>query len=181
MKKALSLLVFSMLLIFCKVGHSQTSSEYLMKAAFIERFTRFTTWPNSNGFSDNSRPFIISVLGDNPFDGVLIRVFLDHKVKNKNVELRYLSDINQIKDCSILFITSKMSPKISQIIRKTQNKPILTISDTPGFCEAGVLVNFFLLNNKLRFEVNQTKASNSTLKLSHLILQHAKIIEPKQK
>jgi hypothetical protein len=47
--------------------HAQTD-EYLLKAGFLERFTRFIEWPGETNIADNTKPFVISVIGENPFD-----------------------------------------------------------------------------------------------------------------
>ena len=73
-------------------------SEYQIKAIFLERFTRFIEWPNSSGISDTSTSFIIAVIGDNPFGSILEQTYAKQKIRNKKVEIRYISTPDNIAD-----------------------------------------------------------------------------------
>ena len=56
--------------------------------------------------------------------------------------------------------------------------PILTVGETPRFIEQGGIVNFFLENGKVRFEINRSAAERSGLRISSRLLQLAKIVDP---
>ena len=44
------------------------TTEYKLKAVFLEGFTRFVEWPDPGfEFSDTTNIFIITVIGENPF------------------------------------------------------------------------------------------------------------------
>ncbi|MCD4695436.1 MAG: YfiR family protein, partial [Bacteroidales bacterium] len=63
---------------------SQTE-EYTIKAVFMERFTRFTEWPAESAINDTTKPFVISVIGKNPFGNLLEETYSSQKILNKNV------------------------------------------------------------------------------------------------
>lgn len=155
--------------------HAQTD-EYLMKAGFLERFTRFIEWPVETNIADSSKPFVISVIGRNPFDEKLDQFFETTKIKNRKVEIRYISELEEIQDSHILFITKSKEKQLSGILSLTQGKPILTVSDTNGFGKKGVRINFFVEQNKIRFEINKDAIQKSGLQISYLLLNVAKII-----
>ncbi|MGH8022009.1 MAG: YfiR family protein, partial [Limisphaerales bacterium] len=46
------------------------SREYPLKAVFILNFARFTDWP-TNAFASRTAPFVIGILGDNPFGSLM--------------------------------------------------------------------------------------------------------------
>jgi hypothetical protein len=150
--------------------------EYMMKAGFIERFTRFIDWPSETTMADSTKPFIISVIGKNPFDEKLDQFFHTTKIKNRQVHIRYISELDEIQDSHVLFIAQSEQKQLSDIISQVQEKPILTISDTNGFGEKGVLINFFIEQDKIRFEINKNAVQKSGLQVSYLLLNVAKII-----
>ncbi len=166
-------------LLICLVGngiiHAQTD-EYLLKAGFLEKFTRFIEWPGETNIADNTKPFVISVIGENPFDKKLDQIFETTKIKNRKVEIRYISELEEIQDSHILFITKSKEKQLSGILSLTQGKPVLTVSDTDGFGEKGVRINFFIEQNKIRFEINKDAIQKSGLQISYLLLNIAKII-----
>jgi hypothetical protein len=53
---------------------------------------------------------------------------------------------------------------------------ILTIGDTKGFGESGVMINFLTKENKVRFEINLAAARRAGLKISSKLLSLATIV-----
>jgi len=153
-------------------------SEYTIKAAFLERFTRFIEWPEESAIVDTSKPFILGVIGENPFGAILEEIYSTQKIRNKKVEIRYISDTNEIPECHLLFISKSEEKALSKILSFAKEKPILTISDTKGFAEKGVLINFSFSENKIRFEINESAVRDSGLSISYLLLRVAKIVNP---
>jgi hypothetical protein len=161
------------------VAHNQKeASEYVAKAAFLERFTRFTEWPPKSQMSDTSKPFVISVIGEDPFGSVLRDICAEQKIKHKPVKVRNINEIEEINGTNLLFISSSEKERIEKVIDYTQEKPILTVGDTQGFGEKGVHINFYLEGDSLRFTINQTAVKNSGLSISYLLLEVAKVINP---
>ena len=54
-----------------------------VKAVYLEKLTRFIEWPKSSGMSDTSTPFVVAVIGENPFGSILEKAYAKQKVKNK--------------------------------------------------------------------------------------------------
>lgn len=152
------------------------SDEYLMKTGFIERFTRFINWPNDSVQNDTINPFIITVLGENPFDCTLNEFYSDTMIKKRNVVINYISSISELEPCHILFISGSCKSDLEQILNIANQHAILTISETKGFAKKGVLINFYIDKNKIRFEINQQAFKDSGLKVSHLLLKIAKVV-----
>lgn len=153
-------------------------SEYTIKAVFLENLTRFIEWPDSSGVSDTSTPFIVTVIGENPFGSILEEIYAKQKIKNKKVEIRHVSTPDDLADCHILFISSSNKNILPEILSRTMNKPILTISDTEGFAQKKVLINFYLSGNKIKFEINEKAVHESGLAMSYMLLNLARIVNP---
>lgn len=152
--------------------------EYMIKAVYLERFTRFVEWPKESGIVDTSKPFIITIISRNPFGSILEQIYSKQKIKNREVKIRNISNTNEIKGCHLLFIPSSNRKKLSEILAFTAKKPILTVSDTQSFAEKGVLINLFLAENKIRFEINETAVRESGLYMSYHLLKYAKVVNP---
>jgi len=147
-----------------------------MKAVALEKISRFIEWPETNSVNDSSKPFIIKVIGENPFGTILENIYSNHKIKNKPIKIEYISSTGEIKDCHLLFISNSKRSELGEITVAIKNKPILTISETKGFAEEGVHVNLLIINNKLRFEINETAIKTSSISVSYLLIKVAKII-----
>ena len=57
-----------------------------------------------------------------------------------------------------------------------QRSPLLLVGEEPGFAEQGGTINFFLDENKIRFEINIETAKQDQLKISSKLLSLAKIV-----
>ncbi len=151
-------------------------SEYNLKANFLERFTRFIEWPEESAVNDISQPFILGIIGENPFGTILEQIYSQKTIKDKKVEIRYISDKNEIPGCHLLFISKSEKKVLSKILSFTREKPILTVGDTKNFAEQGVLINLYIVENKIRFEINELEARDSGLFISYRLLNLAKIV-----
>ncbi len=167
--------------LFCCIsmmGFSQ-SNEFLMKAVAMEQLSRFIEWPSGVLHDDLSKPFIITVLGKNPFGTFLEEAYEYHKIKDREVEIQYIRTIDDLKDCHILFVSSSEKGHVDSIVSAIKGKPVLMVGDTRGYAEAGILVNFSIQSNKIRFEINEKGLDNAGFKVSFLLIKVAKIINPK--
>ncbi|MEA2105438.1 MAG: YfiR family protein [Bacteroidota bacterium] len=158
-------------------GFSQASI-YVLKAVYLEKFSRFITWPKESLTDNPDEPFIIAVLGETPLTENLNQIYAMQEIKNKRVIIKNIHNFNEIQGSHILFIAESEKKSIDQIIAITKQQPILTIGETKGFAEKGVLINFFEKDNKLRFEINETAILKSPLQMSFYLLNSARIVEP---
>ena len=148
----------------------------VVKAVYLERFTRFVDWPESVDDGDTTKHFVIGVIGNKDFVPLLEEVYANQKVKNRTVSVRYFNAPQDIVGCHLLFVTTTNNNKLSQILSVTEEQPILTVGDTRGYAEAGVLINLSLVDNKIRFAINDAAVRKSGLRLSSLLLQWAQIV-----
>lgn len=153
-------------------------NEYTVKAVFLERFTRFVRWPETVQMQDTTKPFVIGVIGENPFGNLLDQIYYHQRIKNKPVQIQYIKNLTEISDCHLLFISQKSHFDIKKIISITENAAILTVGDADDYSQEGVVINFYLENSKIRFEINESALRKSGLYMSHLLLKEAKIVQP---
>lgn len=142
-------------------------SEYELKAAFMEKFTRFVEWPDGS-----EGHFQLCIIGKNLFKGELKKLEL-LAINGRPTLFTQMSRAESAADCDMLFIEKTKRKVLESILVSLQNRPVLTISDTPGFAYQGVMINFIRKNNKLHFEINQQAAETVGLKISSRLLKLA--------
>lgn len=148
--------------------------EYRLKAELMERFTRFIDWPAGKG--DDDTVFRICVYQSNPFGASLDEMAASRKIKNRPADVAVVSRVTDLEPCRILFIPASAAESLDKILLRTKDKPILTVADTPGFGERGVLINFFLQQENVRFEINEGSLRKSGLEMSSRLLKLARIL-----
>jgi hypothetical protein len=150
-------------------------AEYALKAEFIERFARFVEWPDQ-AFPSADASFVICIVGDNPFGDYLDRLASERQIKNRHVSIKYIAARSDFDSCHIAFIAASERERVTTILARTMGKPILTIGDTPGFAQAGALINFYRVDDLLRFEINLDEVKRSGLKFSSNLMRLGRIV-----
>jgi hypothetical protein len=145
-------------------------------AAYIERFTRFVDWPSNSDVNNISQPFIIGVSNNYELFLKLSELAPTLKIKNKRIEIILIKTLDEIIKSNLLFLGSKDQEKLPQIVKICKDNSILTISNSNGFAFKGIIINLYNDQNSIKFEINDKKAREAGLKISHLLLQKARIV-----
>ena len=148
-------------------------SEYEIKAAFIYQIAKFVEWPQS------SAPLRLCVIGGNPF-GAALESIRGKPVNERKTEVVLLDLGADVHECSVLFIAATAERHLERIVAVTRGAGILTMGDTEGFAKRGAMVNFYLENGKVRFEINLDVARQGGLKISSKLLSLARIVDVQQ-
>jgi YfiR/HmsC-like len=150
-------------------GQDAVPSEYQVKAACIYNFTKFVEWP-PEAFPDPSSPFVIGVIGDDPFNGELHRAVQNKDVCGRRFVVRHLRNADEARSCQILFVSRSERKSMGDILAAVSSLPILTVSETERFVQSGGIINFLIEQNKVRFEINAAAAKKASLKVSSKLL-----------
>jgi hypothetical protein len=152
------------------------SREYTIKAAYLYNFSNYVQWP-AKAFPTSDAPLVIGVLGTDPFGEILNEIARTKKVAGRPIVVRRFASMAAYAFCHVLFVPSSTGPaETAAAIRKTHDSPVLLVGETPGFAEEGGAVNFFIEENKVRFEINVAAARRQQLKISSKLLGLAKIV-----
>jgi hypothetical protein len=157
-------------------GAYEPSQEYKVKAAFIFNFAKFIEWPREV-FSSADAPFVIAVVGADPFNGALEQAVAGKRVGTRGVEIRHFDSVDKIGPCQILFVPTTDDNSQVQIIRKVENDHVLTVGESDNFSSNGGSFRFFTEDNKMRFEVNTDATDRAQLKISSKLLKLARIFK----
>lgn len=149
-------------------------SEYRLKAAFIQKFAKFIDWPK-DAFSSPSSPIKIGVLGDTPMSEE-ISLIAGRYVAGRKLEVIRDYDLDEDGSVHILFIGESESRSYRKNFKRLGNQPVLTIGESRKFCLQGGVINLFLAQNKMRFEINQGQAEKLGLNISSKLLRLARTV-----
>ncbi len=151
---------------------AQDDQQPALKAAFIYHFTQYIEWSNDAG----SKTFNISILGKSPITKQLVVVTKGEKVRGKEIIVQEYENINNIEQTHILFVPQNSPVSIEKIVSFFAGLPVLIITEKKGSAENGSHINFFVSENKLKFEINMKAANRAGLKISSILLKHAIIV-----
>jgi hypothetical protein len=174
-KKVQALGAVLLLLLFSYRLLGQSSREYNIKAAFLYNFSQFVEWP-AGSFDVANGPFIIGILGEDPFRTSLDEAVAGEKVKGHPIIVQRFLNISEINNCKILFISRSETAKVREILPALQNRNILTVSDIPEFATIGGIIRFLTIQNKIKLQINIPASKAAELNISSKLLQVAEIV-----
>jgi hypothetical protein len=149
-------------------------AEYRLKAAFIFRFPDYVDWPDS-AFPGPDRPFTIGVLGADAFAEGLLKTVPGRKVDNRPLAVRRLRRGDSVAGLQVLFIGA--SENAREVLGPLKGQPVLTVTESEQAFVQGSMVNFVVVDDKVRFDVALTPAEQANLKISARLLSVARKVE----
>ena len=156
--------------------YGQSVDEYTLKAIWVGKFTHFINWPESS--RNNQEFFTIATYNPNPFDNKLENIYKDYNIWDGPVRIIHIKELDDSTNYQILYLPPLKKEITEQIIEKTKKRGVLLIGDTKGYAEMGVHINFFLDEQRIRFEINESALRSSDFFVSYRLLNIARIIEP---
>src|SRR5579863_7201788 len=155
----------------CQAQNSQ-HTKYQIEAAFIYNFARFVDWP-TRAFTDASSPMIIGVFGKNRFGTDLAQTISGKLIGGHPLQFRECASLTEATHCQVLFISDSEKGHLSNIISTLGNASILTVSETDNFIAAGGMINLRIVDDKMRFDINNSAAKSAGLTISSKLLSLA--------
>ena len=143
----------------------------VLKAERIESFARYIQWPEETAAPG---PFIIKIWNDEYFAEHAKYLFAGRKIKNRQVEISHITNVDEIFPCNILYLGNVKEEHLAALLKVLDRKPILTIGDSVGLANKGLIINF--LNEGEKFEINYPASQKANLVVSSRLLEVAKVI-----
>lgn len=144
--------------------------EYEVETAFIHNIAKFIEWPDRAAGT-----LTLCVLGQNPF-GNALSVLQGKSIADKVWEVLPIGSSINLNRCDVLFISASEKNALGQILAGLQGRPVLTMGNTTGYAEQGVMVNFYLEQNRVHFEINNDSAVRAGFRFGSQLLKLARIV-----
>jgi hypothetical protein len=152
----------------------QQGEEYLLKAVFIYNFAKFTRWP-VQVWDNTGRSLRICSVGNDNLTKVLVKLH-GRTLRDYPVIIELLEDTSDLDSCHVLYLANSHKYDVLSIIDSIYSKPILTVSELPGFTESGGMIELYHNEDRIRFKVNLRIIRESGLDLSSSLLKLADIV-----
>ena len=155
-----------------------------VKAAYLYNFAKFIEWPDY-AFSGEETPFVIGVLGDDPFGQYLDDTVRAKKIAGRPVQIQRIrwSDLRnraRLTSYQVLYISKSGRIRLKETLAALEGQPNLLVSDIAGFASDGGMIGFVLKKQRIVFEINREALGKAKLKASAKLLKLAQIVKPKE-
>ncbi len=142
------------------------SQEDKFKALFMYNFTKYLQWPADKEQGD----FVIGVFGASPIIEELDVISQKRKVGNRNLTVKTIDSIDEIKKCNIVYFPENKSSKAIELYPQCSNSGVVLITDKPGLGEKVAGINYILKDGKQQFEINKTHLEMQGVKVNSALL-----------
>jgi len=158
---------------------SEGLGEYDVKAQCLQRFTAtYVKWPET-AFATKSSPFIVAVIGKDPFGKLLDELFKGKFVGEHPIKVVRFASTDALASCHMLFVPESAEKQLKKIAEFCKDKPILIVAESVSAAQSGAHLGIFLEKSRLRFAINPTAAKQVKLEVSSELLKLALIVETK--
>ncbi|HSI38636.1 MAG TPA: YfiR family protein [Methylotenera sp.] len=166
------LMVLGLVLLPAKAAMADDSLEYGVKAAFLYKFSFYVEWPAA-AFTSPTSPINLCIAGGgDPFGPALEKVAGGESVNGRSVVVRRIKTVERDAGCHILYIGASEAQRSAQIMETVRGSNVLTVSDTGGAGETGI-IDFVIVNNRVRFNIDDEAAAQNGLVISSKLMSLA--------
>ncbi len=150
--------------------------EYEVKAAFLYHFAHLVDWPEPGNPGD---PFVIAVVGADPFGPVLDQVLAGKSVRGRPVVVERVATVTAAAaaHARILFVGKTEDDQVRRVMAALAGQPVLTVGESPGFAERGGMIGFRVTpDGRVAFDINRQRAEQAGLRMRSQLLKLARIV-----
>ena len=151
------------------LAQSPKPSQSDVQAVYLYNFAKFVRWPAVTPPS----PIDICIAGQKIYVDTLAKTVAGEQIDTRPLTVRAVERPEDEAGCSILFIGVSVKDRLDALLAATAGKPIVTVSDIPGFLDRGGMIQFLLIDNRVRFSVNLDPVNRSQITLSSELLKVA--------
>jgi len=144
-------------------------SEYQAMAACLYNLARYVEWP-AGAFGGADAPFVLGVLGQDPFGRLLDDLVKNRSVSGRPVVIRRFGRVEDVRGCHLLFVSRSENARLAQILGGLGKTSVLTVSETQQFLQRGGMIRFVLESGKIRLAINPDAAARAGLKIRSSLL-----------
>lgn len=155
------------LLLATLAGQAQTGSEQQLKAAYLVNFLKYLEWPETGNKA------MICLFGREVL-GAALASYEGRSIAGRELVIRRVSGPDQLDDCQILYVPDTEEARFPAVLRWTENRPILTVSDAEFFARQGGGIALVREDTRLRFDVNLDALNRARLKPASQMLRLAR-------
>jgi YfiR/HmsC-like len=159
----------------CLAQADVQSAEYKVKAAFLYKFASYIEWP-SQVFERPESPIVIGVAGADAMSDELAQVVTGRSIGGRPVEVRKLGRGAPLNGLQILFV-GRSDRSSSDVLASAKGRPVLTVTESEDAFARG-MINFVIVDDRVRFDVALREAEISNLKVSARLLRVARRVLP---
>jgi hypothetical protein len=156
-------------------GNAAIALERRVKAAFIYKFLGYTEFP-ARAFADPGSPITIGVVGSDAMANELTNIVAGRAIHNRQVVIREFREGEIAAAVHLLFVAGNDSVRVGRVLRAAPNAMLLVTECEDGL-QQGSIINFRIVDERVRFDVSLEAADRNQVRLSSRLLTVANRVQ----
>lgn len=148
------------------INAQEAHSQYEVKAAYLYRFASYVEWPEAPALSD---PLVIGVMDSPDMLRELRKLQTGHLIGQRAVQVQEVHRMQELGAARILYVAAGHDDFLGALSSHGTTS-LLTVTDEEEGLALGGVVNFVMVDNRVRFEVSLTAAERAQLRVSSDLL-----------
>lgn len=153
-------------------ANAAITSPERVKAVYLYKFLNYVDWPAS-AFEAADSPYVIGVMGADDVADELDKLSAASTINHRAMKVKRLQAGDAVSGVHVLFIGRAERRRQSQVIKQLQSQPVLLVTETEGALNQGSMINFRIVDERVRFEVAVDPVEKAGLKLNTRLLSVA--------
>lgn len=143
--------------------------ERSVKAAYLFKFLGYVEFPAA---TEAAGPLVVGVLGADDVATELTRITAGKTVNGRPVAVRSLREGEPLAGLQMVFVGAETAV-LPKVLRTAAQNGVLGVTEDENGLQQGAVINFRIVEDRVRFEVSLPAAERSNLKLSSRLLSVA--------
>jgi hypothetical protein len=158
---------------------AESAPEQVVKAAYLYKFGSFVEWP-SRAFAGPASPFVIAVLGADAVADELLHLSSGRTISGRPVQIRKVRRGEGVAGAQVVFVGRAEVARVTEVLAAAEGHSMLTVTDTDDGLMLGSVINFVVVEDRVRFDVALPPAGRGDLRISSRLLAVARKVLPGQ-
>jgi hypothetical protein len=154
---------------------AEAAQERSVKAAYLSKFVGYVDFPGAAVAAD--APYTIGVVGADDIGAELAKILAGRTINNRPVAVRTLDRDDSLAGVHMLFIGGAESERSEKLLHSASKAGVLTVTEFDSGLRRGSVINFRLVDERVRFEVSLQAADKAKLRLSSRLLSVAYLVQ----
>lgn len=146
--------------------------EYAVKATYLYKLAPFVEWPDRAAEFPGG-VFPLCVVGRDPFGAVLDRAVNGQSIAGHPIVVRRFATITGNPGCAVMYVAGSEQQPAASVLAVVHGQPVLTVTDEALAPEVKGIIDFVLVDNRVRFDIDVAMATEDGLAISSKLLSLA--------
>jgi len=143
--------------------------EYRIKAAFVCKFASYVEWP-PEAFAQADSPIVIGVMATDAVVDELTRTAAGLSADGRPLVVRRLPRGASLANAHLVYIASSEESRLADTLAALKGQPVLVVTESSRAAALGSMINFVVVDDKVRFDIAPQAAELGRLKISARLL-----------